>query len=174
MLRNASSIMYGYDYNKYFQGKPTWVKPAVIAIAVILILLVVYFLVKKIAAIFGFGEDKDAREYVETPEVNYQSGEGDLLNFDPGPYVNDLKAVLEKKYFLPAFTAGDRCDVYKTIENRLNDNELRLVDAVYKQATQKSIREAIRATSDSGCWVFGSWGTDYEKLLLTRLTRLGL
>lgn len=162
--------MYKFNYNQYLEGKPTWVKPAVIAIAVILVLLVVFVLVKAISRALGF-TNKNVR--IDASNIKFEDGQGEVINFDPTPWVNELNHVITTTYW-GSFGITNRCNVYKRVTNELNDNQLMLINTAYEAAHGNTLREAMRKTWDSGCFVFGSIGTDYGDLVKTRLERMGI
>jgi hypothetical protein len=162
--------MYGYNYNKYFEGKPHWVKPLIIATIVLMVLVLVFFLIKAISRALGF-TNKNVR--IDASNIKFEDGQGEVINFDPTPWVNELNSVITTNYW-GGIGITSRCDAYKRLHEQINDNQLRLINTAYEAAHRKTIREAMRSTWDSGCFIFGSIGTDYGDLLKTRLERMGI
>jgi hypothetical protein len=160
-----------YDYyNQFFKGRPSWVKIAVFAIVAIVLLLIVVFLIRTIRRALGYTNDNVR---IDASGIKFEEGEGSVINFDPTSWVNELNDVLTSSYWM-GVGITERCDTYKRVHEEVNDNQLRVINTAYEAAFGKTIREAMRSTWDSGCFIFGSIGTDYGDLLKTRLERMGI
>lgn len=159
--------MYGAAYikqaNDYLDRQPVWVKPAVIAITVILILLTLYLVIRGIGKALGLVDDGKVK--FKDRDVNFKDGYGNVSNLDVEPWVSLIHDVTNNWIY----STGSRCEAYKRMVEKLNMNELRAVNTAYEAAYGESIREAMRRHWMNPC-TFDT--TDYAKLLETQLAQI--
>jgi hypothetical protein len=105
---------------------------------------------------------------IKGKNIGFEDGGGSVaLDFNIESYLEDLHGVLTKTYWA-GWGISERCDIYERIVH-LNDNELRLIAESYELAYNNTIREGIRSTLDSGCFLENN-----QTKLLERLDALEL
>lgn len=114
-------------------------------------LLIVIRFYHKLMVWLGFKEER-VNLKIKGKNIGFEDGGGNVASdFNMESYLEDLHGVVTKTYWM-GWGISERCEVYERIVN-LNDNELRLIAESYELAYNNTIREDIRSTLDSGCFM---------------------
>lgn len=133
----------------------------IILFLVIVAVIAIFFLVRHIIKVVNLPADTKLK-----PELD----KDDMLSIDEWDYAALLAQVIEvldASYWLDS---SPRCDTYEKLA-KLEDNQLITIANAYKKSKNKTLRNAMGETWVNGCSVFY---TDWEKILLDRMTTLGI